>query len=177
MHKPHRRKPLLPWIRRHQAMGSCDFARRLECPRVIALEHRCISQYVQCMRCVSAGGKVIRARCRKRPISPFRQEVPIRCHRPLIAGDGFLVLPDTKINVRGHVNHVAGLRHKRFEPIGQRQSSFWLSGKTRGYFLYDEIDEFLPPALEEDAHLDIVLTELALNGIAILEAPGGQIRY
>ena len=47
-------------------------------------------------------------------------------------------------------------------------------GKTRGYILYDEIDEFLPLAPEADAHLDIVLTELAMNGIEILEEPGAR---
>jgi RNA polymerase primary sigma factor len=44
------------------------------------------------------------------------------------------------------------------------------TGKARGYVLYDELDELLAQA--GDAHLDIVLTELAANGIEILEAPG-----
>jgi hypothetical protein len=47
-------------------------------------------------------------------------------------------------------------------------------GKTRGYILYDEIDGFVPPSLERDTHLDIVLTELAVNGIEILEEPGDR---
>jgi len=47
-------------------------------------------------------------------------------------------------------------------------------GKARGYILYDEIDELLPPALEGDAQLDVVLTELAMNGIEILEVPGAR---
>jgi hypothetical protein len=45
-------------------------------------------------------------------------------------------------------------------------------GKIRGYILYDELDGFVPPSLEGDTHLDIVLTELAVNGIEILEEPG-----
>jgi len=45
---------------------------------------------------------------------------------------------------------------------------------ARGYILYDEIDELLPPALEGDAQLDVVLTELAMNGIEILEVPGAR---
>ena len=48
-------------------------------------------------------------------------------------------------------------------------------GKTRGYILYDEIDQFLPPALEADAQLDVTLTELAANGIEVLEEPGDAI--
>src|SRR5260370_16902040 len=47
-------------------------------------------------------------------------------------------------------------------------------GKTRGYILYDEIDEFLLPTLEGDTHLDIVLTELVKNDIEILEEPGAR---
>jgi RNA polymerase primary sigma factor len=42
-------------------------------------------------------------------------------------------------------------------------------GKTRGYILYHEIDRFLPPGPEAEAHLDSVLTEVAANGIEILE--------
>jgi len=47
-------------------------------------------------------------------------------------------------------------------------------GKIRGYILYDELDGFVPPSLEGDTHLDIVLTELAVNGIEILEEPGDR---
>jgi DNA-directed RNA polymerase sigma subunit (sigma70/sigma32) len=48
-------------------------------------------------------------------------------------------------------------------------------GKTKGYILYDEIDDFLPTTLEADAHLDVVLTELVKSGIDILEEP--RARY
>jgi hypothetical protein len=47
-------------------------------------------------------------------------------------------------------------------------------GKARGYILYDEIDELLGPVLEVEAHLDIALTELAVNGIEVLEEPGAR---
>ena len=46
------------------------------------------------------------------------------------------------------------------------------TGKSRGYVLYDELDELLTQA--GDTHLDIALTELAANGIEILEAPGAM---
>jgi len=61
-----------------------------------------------------------------------------------------------------------------FDDTSERLKQLVRIGKTRGYILYDEIDEFLPPALEADAHLDIVLTELAMNGIEILEEPGAK---
>jgi RNA polymerase primary sigma factor len=48
------------------------------------------------------------------------------------------------------------------------------NGKTRGYILYDEIDELMPLGLEGGARLDTVLTELARNGIEILEEPGAR---
>jgi len=48
------------------------------------------------------------------------------------------------------------------------------NGKTRGYILYDEIDELLPLGLEGGARLDTVLTEIARNGIEILEEPGAR---
>jgi RNA polymerase primary sigma factor len=47
-------------------------------------------------------------------------------------------------------------------------------GKDRGYILYDEIDELLTSALEREADLEIVLTELAANGIEVLEEPGAR---
>ena len=47
-------------------------------------------------------------------------------------------------------------------------------GKSRGYILYHEIDELLPLGLEGSARLDTVLTELARNGIEILEEPGAR---
>lgn len=47
-------------------------------------------------------------------------------------------------------------------------------GKTRGYILYDEIDVLLPPGLDGDAQLDMFLSELAKNGIEILEEPGAK---
>jgi RNA polymerase primary sigma factor len=43
------------------------------------------------------------------------------------------------------------------------------TGKTKGYVLYDEIDELLPKGYEGGPELDDILSELAGNGIAILE--------
>jgi len=48
------------------------------------------------------------------------------------------------------------------------------NGKSRGYILYHEIDELLPLGLEGSARLDTVLTELARNGIEVLEEPGAR---
>jgi len=59
-----------------------------------------------------------------------------------------------------------------FDDTSKRLRQLVQIGKTRGYVLFDEIDEIVPPASEGDAHLDIVLTELAMNGIEILEEPG-----
>jgi len=59
-----------------------------------------------------------------------------------------------------------------FDDTSKRLRQLIQIGKTRGYVLFDEIDEIVPPASEGDAHLDIVLTELAMNGIEILEEPG-----
>jgi len=47
------------------------------------------------------------------------------------------------------------------------------SGKTRGYVLYDEIDELVPAGGKSKGGrvLDEILSELAKNGIAVLEEP------
>jgi len=42
-------------------------------------------------------------------------------------------------------------------------------GKSRGYVLYAEIDALLPLALDAYARLDVILSQLAKNGIEILE--------
>ena len=45
------------------------------------------------------------------------------------------------------------------------------TGKTKGYVLYDEIDELLPIGYEGGPELDDILSELARNGIEVLEEP------
>jgi len=42
-------------------------------------------------------------------------------------------------------------------------------GKARGYVLYDEIDELLPAGYQGGADLEDILSELAKNGIEVLE--------
>jgi len=62
-----------------------------------------------------------------------------------------------------------------FDDRSERLKQLVQIGKTRGYILYDEIDEFLLPTLEGDTYLDIVLTELAsLSRMAskFLKRPG-----
>jgi RNA polymerase primary sigma factor len=44
-------------------------------------------------------------------------------------------------------------------------------GKVTGYVLYDEIDELLPPDYNGGPELDDILSELAGNGIEVLEDP------
>ncbi len=58
------------------------------------------------------------------------------------------------------------------DDVSERLKQLIQTGKARGYILYDEIDELLTQA--GDAHLDIALTELAVNGIEILEEPGAS---
>jgi RNA polymerase primary sigma factor len=62
-----------------------------------------------------------------------------------------------------------------FDDTSARLKRLVQIGKTRGYILYDEIDQFLPLAQEAEAQLDIVLAELTANGIEILEEPGSAI--
>jgi len=45
------------------------------------------------------------------------------------------------------------------------------SGKTKGYVLYDEIDQLLPAGYEGGPELDDVLSELARNSIEVVEEP------
>ena len=45
-------------------------------------------------------------------------------------------------------------------------------GKTRGFVPYDEIDNLLPPGYEGGAKLDTIFSELARNGVEVLEGPG-----
>jgi RNA polymerase primary sigma factor len=45
------------------------------------------------------------------------------------------------------------------------------AGKTKGYVLYDEIDQLLPTGYDGGPELDDILSELALNGIEVLEQP------
>ena len=58
------------------------------------------------------------------------------------------------------------------DDASERLEQLIQTGKARGYVLYDEIDELLTQV--GDAHLDIALTELAVNGIEILEEPGAS---
>lgn len=44
-------------------------------------------------------------------------------------------------------------------------------GKTKGYVLYDEIDQVLPAGYEGGPELDDVLSELARNSIEVVEEP------
>jgi RNA polymerase primary sigma factor len=48
------------------------------------------------------------------------------------------------------------------------------TGKTKGYVLYDEIDELLPKGYEAGPELDDILSELAGNGIEVLEEPRAE---
>ena|SRR5271166_2713618 len=43
------------------------------------------------------------------------------------------------------------------------------TGRTKGYVLYDEIDKLLPTGYEGGPELDDILSELARNGIELLE--------
>ena len=45
------------------------------------------------------------------------------------------------------------------------------TGKTKGYVVYDEIDELLPTGYDGGPELDDILSELARNGIEVLEEP------
>jgi RNA polymerase primary sigma factor len=47
-------------------------------------------------------------------------------------------------------------------------------GKTRGFVLYDEIDELLPSGYEGGAKLDTIFSELARNGVEVVEEPVGR---
>ena len=58
------------------------------------------------------------------------------------------------------------------DDASERLKELIQTGRARGYILYDEIDEPLTEA--GDAQLDIALTELAVNGIEILEGPGAS---
>jgi RNA polymerase primary sigma factor len=48
------------------------------------------------------------------------------------------------------------------------------NGKARGYVLYDEIDELLPAGYKGGAELEDILSELAREGIEVLEEPGAD---
>lgn len=48
------------------------------------------------------------------------------------------------------------------------------TAKTKGYVLYDEIDELLPADYRSGTELDDILTELARNGLEVLEAPQSE---
>jgi hypothetical protein len=70
-----------------------------------------------------------------------------------------------------HLSESTANRQKRGGSVGTDDASERLkqliqTGKARGYILYDEIDELLTQI--GNAHLDIALTEFAVNGIDIL---------
>ncbi len=48
------------------------------------------------------------------------------------------------------------------------------AAKTKGYVLYDEVDELLPAGYRGGTELDDILSELARNGIEVLEQPRGE---
>src|SRR6266849_8999195 len=48
------------------------------------------------------------------------------------------------------------------------------AGKTKGYVLYDEIDELLPNDYEGGPELDDILSELAGNGVEVLQDPRAE---
>lgn len=48
------------------------------------------------------------------------------------------------------------------------------TGKTKGYVLYDELDELLPAGYEGGPDLDDILSELARNDIEVLEEPRAE---
>jgi len=48
------------------------------------------------------------------------------------------------------------------------------TGETKGYVLYDEIDELLPKGCDGGAELDHILSELARSGIEVLEEPKAE---
>ena len=48
------------------------------------------------------------------------------------------------------------------------------TGKTKGYVLYDEIDELLPTGYEGGPELDDILSELAENDMEVLEEPRAE---
>jgi RNA polymerase primary sigma factor len=58
--------------------------------------------------------------------------------------------------------------------MAKQLKQFVRDGKTKGYVLYDEIDELLPAGYEGGAELDDILSELAKNGIEVFEEPRGE---
>lgn len=48
------------------------------------------------------------------------------------------------------------------------------SGKAKGFVLYDEIDRLLPTGYEGGPELDDILSELAKNGVEVLEEPTAE---
>jgi RNA polymerase primary sigma factor len=48
------------------------------------------------------------------------------------------------------------------------------AGKTKGYVLYDEIDELLPTGYEGGPELDDILSEFTGNGVEVLEEPRAE---
>lgn len=49
------------------------------------------------------------------------------------------------------------------------------AAKTKGYVLYDEVDELLPAGYQGGIELDDILSELAKNSIEVLEEPRGEL--
>jgi RNA polymerase primary sigma factor len=61
-----------------------------------------------------------------------------------------------------------------FKDKAERLKLLVRNGKIRKYVLYDEIDELLPPSYKGGPELDDILSELAMNGIEVLEEPGAE---
>jgi RNA polymerase primary sigma factor len=58
-----------------------------------------------------------------------------------------------------------------FDDKAEQLKQLLRNGKTKGYVLYDEIDELLPAGYEGGPELDDILSELAGNGSEVLEEP------
>jgi len=57
---------------------------------------------------------------------------------------------------------------------GEQLKQLVQSAKTKGYALYDEVDELLPAGYRGGTELDDILSELARSGIEVLEKPRDQ---
>jgi RNA polymerase primary sigma factor len=63
------------------------------------------------------------------------------------------------------------------EDEAQQLKQLVTSGKTKGYILYDEIDELVPAGVKEGPALDEILSQLARNDIEVLEEPRAKQEF
>ena len=63
------------------------------------------------------------------------------------------------------------------EDKAQQLKQLVTSGKTKGYVLYDEIDELVPTGDKGGPALDEILSQLARNGIEVLEKPRAEQEF